>query len=48
MKPIIALLLSGPYFGYLLANDISEQASIWCLTVTAQLLVTFFLLHSKK
>lgn len=45
MKPLLALLLSGPYFGYFLANDISEQASIWCLTVTLQLIITFFLLH---
>ncbi len=43
-KPLLAMLLTGPYLGYLLTNNIHEQPAIWCYTEIAQMFVTFFLL----
>jgi hypothetical protein len=45
LKPILALLLTGPYLGYLLTNNIHEQPAIWCYTVIGQMLVTYYLLN---
>jgi hypothetical protein len=44
LKPILAILLTGPYLGFLLTNNIHEQPSIWCYTAIAQMLLTYFLL----
>lgn len=44
IKPVMAALLSGPYLGFLLTNNIHEQPTIWCYTEIAQMLLTFFLL----
>ena len=43
IKPIIALLLTGPYLGYMLTNNIHEQPSIWCYTVIGQMIITYIL-----
>lgn len=43
IKPIVALLLTGPYFFFLTGN-IHEQPAIWCYTVIAQMIVTYGLL----
>ena len=43
-KPLIALLLTGPYLGGLLTNNIHEQPAIWCYTSIAQMFVTYYLL----
>lgn len=43
IKPIMAMILTGPYLGYFLTNNIHEQPAIWCYTVIAQMLMTFFL-----
>ena len=45
IKPTFALILTGPYLGYLLSNNIHEQPAIWCYTVIAQMFVTYFLLQ---
>tara|TARA_B100000927_G_scaffold111613_1_gene90098 strand:+ start:395 stop:1048 length:654 start_codon:yes stop_codon:yes gene_type:complete len=47
IKPITAMLLTGPYLGYILTDNIHEQPAIWCYTAIAQLLLTFFLLSFK-
>jgi len=44
MKPITALLLTGPYLGYFYTNNINEQPAIWCYTAIGQMLVTYYLL----
>ena len=44
LKPIIALLLTGPYLGYLLTNNIHEWPSIWCYTIIGQILLTHLLI----
>jgi len=44
IKPIIAILLTGPYFGYLLTNNIHEAPAIWCYTAISQMLLTYFIL----
>ena len=44
LKPMIALLLTGPYLGFLLSMNIHEQPAIWCYTVIGQMLLTYFLL----
>jgi hypothetical protein len=41
IKPIIAMLFTGPYFGIILTNNIHEQPAIWCYTVIAQMLLTY-------
>jgi hypothetical protein len=43
-KPLIALLLIGPYLGYLLTNNIHEQPAIWCYTSVVQMIITYYLL----
>ena len=43
IKPLLALILTGPYLGYFLTNNIHEQPAIWCYTVVAQMLLTYFL-----
>ena len=44
IKPIMALLLTGPYLGYFLTNNIHEQPAIWCYTAISQMILTFLLL----
>ena len=44
LKPMLALLLTGPYLGALLTNNINEQPAIWCYTVIGQMLLTYFLI----
>jgi hypothetical protein len=44
LKPILATLLTGPYLGFLLTNNIHEQPAIWCYTGIAQIIITHFLL----
>lgn len=44
LKPILALILTGPYLGFLLTDNIHEQPAIWCYTGIGQLLVTYYLL----
>lgn len=44
LKPIIAMLLTGPYIGVLLTNNIHEQPAIWCYTAIAQMILTYFLI----
>jgi hypothetical protein len=44
IKPIIAVLLTGPYLGWIMTNNIHERPAIWCYTVVAQLVITFYLL----
>ena len=43
-KPIIAMILTGPYISYLLTNNIHEQPAIWCYTVIGQMIITHYLL----
>jgi len=47
LKPILAVLLTGPYLGFLLTNNIHEQPAIWCYTAIGQILLTYFLLNWK-
>ena len=42
LKPIVALLLTGPYL--FLTGNIHEQPAIWCYTAIAQMIVTYLLL----
>ena len=44
LKPILALILTGPYLGFLLTNNIHEQPAIWCYTEIAQMLITYYLI----
>ena len=44
LKPILAMLLTGPYLGFLLTNNIHEQPAIWCYTAIGQILLTYYLL----
>ena len=44
LKPILALLLTGPYLGFLLTNNIHEQPAIWCYTAIGQMLLTYYLI----
>ena len=44
LKPFLALLLTGPYLGIFLTNNIHERPAIWCYTVIAQMLLTYFLI----
>lgn len=44
LKPLTAILLTGPYFGYLLTNNIHERPAIWCYTFVMQVIVTCWLL----
>lgn len=45
IKPILALLLTGPYLGIIITNNIHEQPAIWCYTFISQILLTYFLLN---
>lgn len=42
IKPILAMILTGPYLGILTSN-IHEQPAIWCYTAIGQMLLTYFL-----
>ena len=44
IKPVLALLLTGPYLGVILTNNIHEQPAIWCYTGIVQLLISYYLL----
>lgn len=44
IKPIIAMLLTGPYLGKLLTNNKNEQPAIWCYTVISQMILTHYLI----
>jgi len=44
IKPILAMLLTGPYLGYFLTNNIHEQPAIWCFTAIFQMILTYALL----
>jgi hypothetical protein len=43
LKPLVALLVTGPYLG-LLTQNIHEQPAIWCYTSISQMVVTYILL----
>ena len=43
LKPFLAMLITGPYLGYFLTNNIHEQPAIWCYTAIAQMILTFLL-----
>jgi len=43
-KPILAMILTGPYLGVLLTKNIHEQPAIWCYTGIGQMLITYFLI----
>jgi hypothetical protein len=42
LKPILAMLLTGPYLAVLLTNNIHEQPAIWCYTSIGQMLLTYY------
>jgi len=44
MKPLLAVLLTGPYLGILLTNNIHEIPTIWCYTSVVQFLLTYYLI----
>jgi len=44
LKPFLALLLTAPYFGYLLTNNIHERPAIWCYTFVMQSIMSCWLL----
>ena len=46
INPIIALLLTGPWLGWAITDNIHEQPAIWCYTVIAQMAITFYLLKN--
>uniref|UniRef100_A0A6C0I7P1 Uncharacterized protein n=1 Tax=viral metagenome TaxID=1070528 RepID=A0A6C0I7P1_9ZZZZ len=47
-KPIIAILLTGPFIAMYISNNIEEEKNeiptIWCLTITIQMIITYYLL----
>ena len=45
LKPILALILTGPYLGFALTNNKNEQPAIWCYTAIGQMLITYYLLN---
>jgi hypothetical protein len=47
IKPILAMLLSGPYLGILLTTNKNEQPAIWCYTAISQMILTYFLLKNN-
>jgi len=47
IKPILAMLLSGPYLGILLTANKNEQPAIWCYTAISQMILTYFLLEKN-
>jgi hypothetical protein len=40
IKPILAMILTGPYLGYLFTTNIHEQPAIWCFTAIFQMIIT--------
>uniref|UniRef100_A0A6C0ETA9 Uncharacterized protein n=1 Tax=viral metagenome TaxID=1070528 RepID=A0A6C0ETA9_9ZZZZ len=44
LKPILALILTGPYLGFLITDNIHEQPAVWCYTATMQMLLSFILI----
>jgi len=48
LKPIIALLLTGPYLGYFITRNIHEYPAIWCFTAIGQMIITMILLKFSK
>jgi hypothetical protein len=42
LKPMLALLLTGPYISVFLTNNIHEQPAIWCFTGIGQMLLTYY------
>ena len=44
-KPIVAMILTGPYLGYFFTNNIHEQPAIWCFTAIFQMIITFYFLE---
>lgn len=44
LKPLLAMLLTGPYFVFLLTDNIHEQPAIWCYTGILQMLITYYLI----
>jgi hypothetical protein len=44
IKPILAMILTGPYLSLFLTDNIHEQPAIWCYTAIAQLLITYYIL----
>jgi hypothetical protein len=44
LKPILAMLLTGPYAVFIFTNNIHEQPAIWCYTEVAQLVLTYYLI----
>jgi len=44
IKPISAMLITAPYLGALITDNIHEQPAIWCYTGIAQLLLSYYLL----
>jgi hypothetical protein len=44
IKPFLAMLLTAPYLGFLLTNNIHEQPAIWCYTEIGQMLLTYYLI----
>lgn len=44
LKPILAMLLTGPYLGALITNNKNEVPAIWCYTVISQMILTHYLL----
>jgi hypothetical protein len=45
IKPILAMLLTGPYLGYFFTTNIHEQPAIWCFTAIFQMIITFYVLR---
>ena len=45
LKPIIALLITAPYFGLLLTDNIHEQPAIWCYTAIGQMILTYYFIN---
>ena len=43
IKPFLAMLLTGPYLGFI-TNNIHEQPAIWCYTEIGQMLLTYYLI----
>lgn len=44
IKPLIALLLTLPYFAIFITNNIHEQPAIWCFFSIIQLIITFIII----
>jgi len=44
LKPLIALILTGPYLAFLITNNKNEQPAVWCYTSIAQMFITYYLI----